>query len=590
MTQAPAENRTWPDAVLAGALFAIDPAGLGGVAVGGGPGPARDRWIALVRALLPPGVPVRRAPLRIEDDRLLGGLDLPASLAAGRPVAQRGVLAESDGGVVILPMAERIEPAAAARFAQTLDDGEIAVERDGLATRLPARIGLIAFDDGALPEECVPAALLERMAFHLDLTGLATRDIAGEGPSATAVAQARTLAPRMAPPGDAMVEGLCAIAQRVGADSLRAPLLALRAAAAHAALAGRMTIANEVAAVAARLVLAPRALLAPAEAQPEPAPPENPPDSGPDEPDETPPPPDPADQAAERDMVINAIEAALPEDLLARMRIEGPARARPARSRGAGVKAKSARRGRPAGSRAGVRRDGDRLNLVETLRAATPWQKLRGAGVGSGGRIQVRQSDFRLRRFVQRTESTTIFVVDASGSAAFQRLAEAKGAVELLLARAYVSRARVALIAFRGPGAELILPPTRSLTRAKRRLADLPGGGGTPLADAIESALRLALAERAQERTPLLVFLTDGRANIGRGGAPGRAAAEADALSAARLVLQAGISAAYIDTAARPRPDGNRFAQAMGAVYAPLPYLDAALVSGLVDGLRAART
>jgi magnesium chelatase subunit D len=590
MTQPPAENRTWPDAVLAGALFAIDPAGLGGVAVSGGPGPARDRWIALVRALLPPGAPVRRAPLRIEDDRLLGGLDLAASLAAGRPVAQRGVLAESDGGVVILPMAERIEAAAAARFAQTLDDGEIAVERDGLAARLPARIGLIAFDDGALPEECVPAALLERMAFHLDLTGLATRDIAGEGPSATAVAQARTLAPRMAPPGDALVEGLCAIAQRVGVDSLRAPLLALRAAAAHAALAGRVTIANEDAAVAARLVLAPRALLAPAEAQPEPAPRETPPDSDPDEPDETPPPPDPAQKAAERDMVINAMEAALPEDLLARMRIEGPARARPARSRGAGVKAKSARRGRPAGSRAGVRRDGDRLNLVETLRAATPWQKLRGAGVGSGGRIQVRQSDFRLRRFVQRTESTTIFVVDASGSAAFQRLAEAKGAVELLLAKAYVSRARVALIAFRGPGAELILPPTRSLTRAKRRLADLPGGGGTPLADAIESALRLALAERAQERTPLLVFLTDGRANIGRGGAPGRAAAEADALAAARLVLQAGISAAYIDTAARPRPDGNRFAQAMGAVYAPLPYLDAALVSGLVDGLRAART
>jgi magnesium chelatase subunit D len=179
-----------------------------------------------------------------------------------------------------------------------------------------------------------------------------------------------------------------------------------------------------------------------------------------------------------------------------------------------------------------------------------------------------------------------MFVVDASGSAAVQRLAEAKGAVELLLAKAYVSRARVALVAFRGPGADVLLPPTRSLTRAKRRLADLPGGGGTPLGAGIEAALRLALAERALERTPLLVFLTDGRANIGQGGAPGRAGAEADALAAARLVRAAGVGAAYIDTAARPRPDGDRFARAMGAVYAPLPYLDAGAVAGLVDGLR----
>jgi magnesium chelatase subunit D len=594
MTAAPApEPGVWSDAVLAGALFAIDPAGLGGVAVRGGPGPARDRWVARARAVLSPDAPVRRAPVRIEDDRLLGGLDLAASLATGRPVAQRGLLAECDGGVVILPMAERMEPAAAARFAQTLDDGEVTLERDGLAARLPARIGLIAFDDGVEPEERLPGALLERLAFHLDLTGLSSRDTAEDGPSAELAARARATVARVAPPDPEVVEALCAIAQRMGVDSLRAPRLALRAAAAHAALAGRAAITTEDAGMAARLVLAPRALFAPAERDEEPAPPESPPDPDPEDTDERDTPPPDEDTAPDTEMIIKAIEAALPEDLLARMRIEGPARARPARSRGAGAKAKSARRGRPAGTRSGVRRDGDRLNLVETLRAATPWQKLRGAGesVGLGaGRIQVRRSDFRIRRFVQRTESTTIFVVDASGSAAYQRLAEAKGAVELLLAKAYVSRARVALIAFRGAGAEILLPPTRSLTRAKRRLADLPGGGGTPLADAMESALRLALSERAQERTPLLVFLTDGRANIGRGGTPGRAGAEADALTAARLVLQAGISAAYIDTAARPRPDGNRFAQAMGAVYAPLPYLDAALVSGLVDGLRATRT
>jgi magnesium chelatase subunit D len=201
--------------------------------------------------------------------------------------------------------------------------------------------------------------------------------------------------------------------------------------------------------------------------------------------------------------------------------------------------------------------------------------------------VIVRPSDFRIRRYIQRTQSTTIFAVDASGSTAFQRLSEAKGAVELLLAKAYVSRARVALIAFRGESAELLLPPTRSLTRAKSRLAELPGGGGTPLAAGVEAALGLALAEKARDNTPLLVFLTDGRANIGRDGSPGRAAADADAMAASRQVGEARVAAVFVDTSARPAPDGDRFARAMGAAYAPLPYVDANAMFGLVAELGA---
>jgi magnesium chelatase subunit D len=161
--------------------------------------------------------------------------------------------------------------------------------------------------------------------------------------------------------------------------------------------------------------------------------------------------------------------------------------------------------------------------------------------------------------------------------------------VELLLAKAYVSRTRVALIAFRNTGAEVLLAPTRSLTRAKRSLADLPGGGGTPLAAGLDAALLLAQAEKAKDRTPLIVILTDGRTNIGRGGSPGRPGAESDALAAAQAVRAAGVGAVFIDTSPRAQPDGDRFARAMGAIYAPLPYVDAAAVSGLVDGLRAAR-
>ena len=239
------------------------------------------------------------------------------------------------------------------------------------------------------------------------------------------------------------------------------------------------------------------------------------------------------------------------------------------------------------GSRPGVLRPGARLNLVDTLRAAAPWQKLRGGA--DADRIRVRRDDFRIRRFVQRLESTTIFVVDASGSAAFQRLGEAKGAVELLLAKAYVSRARVALIAFRGTTAELLLPPTRSLTRAKARLAELPGGGGTPLAAGVEAALALALAERAKDHTPLIVLLTDGQGNIALDGAPGRARAESDALAAAGQVGAAGIASVFVDTSPRPRPDGDRLAQAMGAAYAPLPYVDAAAMADMVSRLQGPR-
>jgi magnesium chelatase subunit D len=131
------------------------------------------------------------------------------------------------------------------------------------------------------------------------------------------------------------------------------------------------------------------------------------------------------------------------------------------------------------GSLPGDPRSGARLDLMATLRTAAPWQRLRGPAPG-GARLRVQADDFRVVRFRQRAQSVTVFVVDASGSAALYRLAEAKGAVELLLADCYVRRDEVAMIAFRGDMAELLLPPTRSLVRAKRSLSALPGGGGTP--------------------------------------------------------------------------------------------------------------
>jgi magnesium chelatase subunit D len=227
---------------------------------------------------------------------------------------------------------------------------------------------------------------------------------------------------------------------------------------------------------------------------------------------------------------------------------------------------------------------GARLALLDTLRAAAPWQRLRRPPDGDAKRprISVRREDFRIRRYRERSETTTIFVVDASGSAALARLAEAKGAVELLLADCYVRRDRVALIAFRGRAADLLLPPTTSLVRARRSLAGLPGGGGTPVAAGLDAAQALAEAVLRRGGTPVLVLLTDGRANVTRAGAGGRDVAEADALTAARRLAAMRLAAVLIDTSPRPQPQAERLARAMGARYLPLPYADAGALSRAV--------
>jgi len=177
-----------------------------------------------------------------------------------------------------------------------------------------------------------------------------------------------------------------------------------------------------------------------------------------------------------------------------------------------------------------------------------------------------------------------VFVVDASGSSAMHRLAEAKGAVELLLADCYVRRDQVAVIAFRGRQAELLLPPTRSLVNAKRRLAGLPGGGGTPIAHALDAAAELADGIARRGQSPLVVLLTDGRANVARDGSGGRERAMQDALQSGRQLAQRQWSVLLIDTSPKPQREAAELAQAMRAQYLPLPYAGAERLAQSVRG------
>lgn len=598
------------DARLVAALFAIDPAGLGGVVVRAFPGPARETWLGLMRSLLPPSSPIRRVPLHITEDRLLGGLDLAATLAAGRPIAERGLLAEVDGGILVLTMAERMEPRTAAHLSAALDQGETLLERDGFAVRTPTHFGAIALDESLEDEDRPPAALMDRLAFRVSLRdGVSPRREARDAPmlepemdkdswstsaevrpwSHETLAAARERLSRIEVP-DALLEALCATAMTLGVASLRAPLFALRAARAAAALAEGDRVTEEDAALAARLVLAPRATVNPV-SEPES-------ETAPEDPSEPPSPPEaqkgeaPEDLKPLADVVLAAAKAALPASLLAALAAGASAPLRVASQGRSGAAKTSRLRGRPCGVRAGELGDGARLSLVATLRAAAPWQQVRRGAWGKAhderGQapfgVLVRPEDFRIVRFKERTISLTVFVVDASGSAALHRLAEAKGAIEQVLAESYARRDQVALVVFRGKAAELLLPPTRALARAKRDLAGLPGGGGTPLASGLDMGLALAIAAKRKGRTPALVLLTDGRGNIARNGQSGRPRAEADALAAARLVRASGISSVVVDTSPRPHPAAERLASEMGAKYLPLPYAEADAVAAAIRG------
>lgn len=558
----------WTRVTLACQLLAVDPSGLKGMWLRARAGALRDR-VTTGLAALP--LPAERLHPEVSDETLFGGLDLAATLSAGRTVLHRGLL--SRPAALTLIMAERVSAGLAARLAQALDQAP--EDRAGPC--------LIALDEAADDREGLPGVLSDRLGLFLDLDGIPWSDSAPVEMDEARLRAARArLADVTLPEG--ATAALTRAAAELGIDSLRAPLLALAAARAHAALAGRSRVEEPDLSVAAELVLAHRAL--PLDAGTPPAP------------EAPPPPPDAADGADEansetpqtlpEEILVAAARAALPPDLLDRLAAGQAARAARGAT-GSGAEQSGNRRGRPLPSRPGRPGSGARIDLVATLRAAAPWQPLRRRHAPRpDAALLVRASDLRIRRFRQMSDRVLIFAVDASGSAAFARLGEAKGAVELLLAAAYSRRDHVALLAFRGTGAEMILPPTRSLVQTKRRLQGLPGGGGTPLASALKLAMTTAAQARARGMTPTLAILTDGRGNIALDGTADRGLAEEDAMSLARAIRAQGLPGVVIDTSTRPQPGLGQLARTMGATCLPLPRADAhrlstALVAALGD-------
>ncbi|MEO1704336.1 MAG: magnesium chelatase subunit D [Pseudomonadota bacterium] len=550
MTKAPDSAAIrWKEALLALKLLALEPR-LGGIALRARAGPVRERWLSAA-ARLPQ--PQRKVPHTVTSEDLNGGLDIAATLAAGHEIRSKGILATE--GMLVLPMAERLEAGLAACLSQALDIG---------------RHVLLALDEGVDERETLSPALADRLAFHLDLDGIACGD---------AAAGFGTLPdPEEVSAGEPQIAAIAALAESLGVESARAALFCLWAARAHAALHRARVVRTEDIEAAAKLVLVPRATRIPEPAEPQPEEPERP-DRDDTEPDAH----EGQGEAIPQDILLDAVRAALPADILSQLARKH--RPRGAKGTGKGAKTQGNRRGRPLAPRPGKADGRARLDIVATLRAAAPWQTLRKAHSKRDRLVEIRSADFRVKRYEEKSDSLLVFAVDASGSAALARLSEAKGAIEILLAEAYARRDHVALVGFRGIAAEVLLPPTRSLVQTKRRLAALPGGGGTPLAAGLKSAGQLALQGRGRGMSPTIILLTDGRANVALDGEADRARAAADAIKQARVILNERLEVLVIDVGKRPERALRTLAETMDATYLPLPRANAERVSEAVSTL-----
>ena len=623
-TSTPQSLDAWHDALTSLQILQLDPHGVGGVCLRAPHGPVRERWL---NALAQLGLPLVKLPGSADAERLLGGIDLAHTLQTGQLHMQAGLLQQADQGLVCLPMAERLPPALLAPLVQALDSAQVAATHHASAPT-DTRFGVVALDESLPDEAGVNAALQERLGLWLDLQALSPSDIdAGLDPgeddalqirlSSGALARARERLQRVEA-SDAQLHALCASAWGLGIGSLRAPSLALRVACAHAALNGRSTLDDEDLGFAARCVLAPRATQWPAEPSSqeqtaqdsapddaEPPPPPQapdpaagdppPPEAHEDAPTDTPAPEPTAEDLQE--MMVAAALASLPPHMLDALATQQGARSGHTSGRSGQTRA-GQQRGRPLPPRPGRPGGHARLHVLATLRAAAPRQGLRQAAprvtmLGESPvkgqaqrRIAIRAEDFHIQRYQQRSSSCLILALDASGSAALQRLAEAKGAVELLLQQSYARRDSVCIVAFRGAQAQLLLPATRSLVRAKRAMTGLPGGGGTPLALALKMAHEQAALLQRQGVTPLLVVLSDGRANVTLQGLGGRVQAQADAQNWGQQWRSSGHRALWIDTSMQPDAQAQQLAATMGASYLPMPQVQAQRMAHAMDSLR----
>lgn len=547
-----------PTAIKALSLLSIDSENLRGILLKGRSGPIREKFFNSLHQLFDKSTFQKIHP-QVLDSELFGGLDFTRTFESGRPIQTNGYLNQKKS-IILLSMAERLEKNLIGKYGAAIDINQ------GLC---------FVVSDESTDDEQVGDALKERLAFCISIDGLhytESQNVLFNFPQInTAQKKLRSI-----PIEKHVILALTQICLKLGIDSLRGPILAGYAARASAALADRNTIQEEDILESVKLVLSHRATVLPSEEEIEQ-----------DEKDQDPQDEKTSDEAGETkepvippDMLLEAIRSSLSPEALKNL-IDRSKKLKTVQSNsGTGQKKLSNRRGRPLPSRAGKLDSTKRLDIIETLKAAAPWQTIRKKNLKAAhSRIIIRGDDIRIKRHEEQSDRLIIFAVDASGTSALGRLGETKGAIEILLAEAYARRDQVALISFRGQKAEIELAPTRSLVQTKKRLAGLPAGGGTPLASGLLVSYNLAVQARNKGMTPSLAFLTDGKGNIALDGTASRTSSQIDTENFAKVIRSAKIPCIVIDTSNRPQIQAKGLAETLDAIYLALPRADSKRLS-----------
>ena len=497
-------------------------------------------------------VAVVELPVGATEDRVVGTIDIEQAIQKGERRFEPGVLAAANRGILYIDEVNLLDDHLVDVLLDAAAMGINHVEREGISFSHPARFilvgtmnpeegnlrpqlldrfGLAVENKGLRDQEARMEVVRRRIAYESDPEGFTAFWEVGQEALRRRIEEAKGLLLHVSL-GEDLLELISRICIDLAVDGHRADIVMFKTARALAAYNGRREVNEEDVREAAELALLHRQRRQPfdqphleeeqleetvqrwrrdrgKQGENQRSPSEG--DSGDD-------PRGPKDEP-DGDRQEQLFEIGTPFPV---RQIRLPARDE-VRRQGAGRRSESkttARTGSYVGSVIPTGKASD-LAFDATVRAAAPFQLGRKSDGSSETALLIQSQDIREKVREKKVGNLILFVVDASGSmGAEQRMSATKGAILSLLMDAYQRRDRVGMVIFRGEGAELVLPPTRSVELARRRLNELPTGGRTPLARGLQLGLQTIEQElrRDKEMIPLLVLVSDGRANVGIGG------------------------------------------------------------------------